>query len=486
MEMLDALRADGDRKTYFQEFPHALKRLEQSFWSLSGAQAGLYATQLLEGVDAVLKAAPPVQVPGDFESRVDELREPLERKLELWRMAEMVRTNVLPGVGNKRGQGAGEGLVVHKEVFEFEGEDVLALLAFIEGTKAGSVAEYLGSLVRIEDLREPLDTLLAQNCPPGLSVLFSSTLSERVVYGLQPAAGSAPALSDIFPENFPPWKMEVFQDGGRGGAIPLYKNIFFWTILALLVIVIFGSGLMIRMIIQEVNLLNLKSEFIASVSHEFKTPLTAMGAILERLLNREVNDPRMAREYYRLLSQDSDRLKRLVKNILDFTKIEDGKREYKRTAVDLGRLVRQEIECFQNEHEPSGFKVDVKVEGDILAVVADEDALRQALHNILDNAAKFSGRRKGIEVTVVRRGEGIEIAVRDHGVGIPECEQKKVFDKFFRGKMASSVSPTGTGLGLTLVKHIMDAHGGEVVISSRPGEGSRVSLILPFGKEAGR
>ncbi len=264
--------------------------------------------------------------------------------------------------------------------------------------------------------------------------------------------------------------------------MPLYRNIFFWTILALLVIVFFGSGLIIRTIVREANLLNLKSEFIASVSHEFKTPLTAMGAILERLLGNEVKDPKMVQEYYRTLSHDSEKLKRLVKNILDFTKIEDGKKEYKLIATDIVSLVRQEVDSFQEENEPAGLKVGIRIDENVPLVSADEEALRQALHNVLDNAAKFSSGVKKIDVAVTRRPDSVQIAVEDGGIGIPECEQKKIFEKFYRGKQASSISPTGTGLGLTLVKHIMDAHGGDVVIQSQPERGTRVGLILPLGK----
>ena len=224
--------------------------------------------------------------------------------------------------------------------------------------------------------------------------------------------------------------------------------------------------------------MQLKSEFIASVSHEFKTPLTSMGAILEHLQEGKIKDQGKIREYYRILRHDSDRLKRLVLNVLDFTKIEEGKRTYRPVSIDIGRLVRDEVDSFEKEHKLSGFTVKLQMENDRFPVFADKEALNQAVHNILDNAAKFSQREKKIEVSIERRGDKVEIAVLDKGIGIPESEQKKIFEKFYRGKQASSISPTGTGLGLTLVKHIMAAHGGDVVVRSQPGEGSRVSLIL--------
>jgi signal transduction histidine kinase len=128
----------------------------------------------------------------------------------------------------------------------------------------------------------------------------------------------------------------------------------------------------------------------------------------------------------------------------------------------------------------SGFTVDAKIDDDIPSVYLDEEAMSQALHNILDNAAKFSDSEKKIEVKILRKQGHVEISVRDKGVGIPDNDQKKVFEKFYRGKRASSVSPTGTGLGLTLVKHIVEAHRGDVVIDSQPGKGTCVSLFLPI------
>ena len=133
------------------------------------------------------------------------------------------------------------------------------------------------------------------------------------------------------------------------------------------------------------------------------------------------------------------------------------------------------------ESQSDGLEIKIEVGSDIPLVFADGEAMSQVVHNILDNAAKFSDREKSIEVKINRQQNSVLIAVQDKGIGIPEGEQKKVFEKFYRGKQASSVSPTGTGLGLTLVKHIMKAHKGDVVVRSQPGEGSCVSLILPIG-----
>ena len=481
-EVLDALRADRNFSDFFLESLQTIKYLEKDFWSINGDQVELYENLVFQMIDEVLSQSPPDQVPGNFQFSIKEIRDSLHRKRAVWRLAEAVREDLLPGIRNKSENLASEGLAIHRNVLEFEEKDVLVLLVPVDLQKTGQADEFLGSLLQMGDLKESLDTRLKENSHPGLSILFRSTSSEKILYGAEIPSGWTPAFTDFFPENFPPWRVEVFQDEGIGRGIPLYRNVFFWIILALLTIVFFGSGLIIRTIVQEVNLLNLKSEFIASVSHEFKTPLTAMGAILERLLSNEVKDPKKVQEYYRTLSHDSERLKRLVKNVLDFTKIEDGKREYRLMAIDIARLVRQAVDNFEKENELAGFRVETRIDENLPPVLADEDALRQALHNILDNAAKFSRREKNIDVAVIRRQDSVEIAVEDKGIGIPENEQKKIFEKFYRGKQASSVSPTGTGLGLTLVKHIMDAHGGEVTVRSQPGKGTRVVLILPLEK----
>lgn len=481
-EVLDALRADRNFSDFFPESLQTIKHLEKDFWSINGGQVELYENLVFQMIDEVLSQSPADHVPENFESSIKKIRESLHRKRAVWRFAEAVRENLLPSIRNKAESSASEDPVIYKDAIEFEGNDVPVLLAPLGRQKTGGAGEFLGSLLQVGDLKESLDARLGESSPPGLSILIRSTSSEKILYGAEVPAGWTPAFTEFFPENFPPWRVEVFQDEGAGRGTPLYRNVFFWIILALLAIVFFGSGLIIRTIVQEVNLLNLKSEFIASVSHEFKTPLTAMGAILERLLSNEVQDPKKVQEYYRTLNHDSERLKRLVKNVLDFTKIEDGKREYRLMATDIARLVRQAVDHFEKENELAGFRVETRIDENLLPVSADEEALKQALHNILDNAAKFSRREKRIDVAVIRGQDSVEIAVEDRGIGIPENEQKKIFEKFYRGKQASSVSPTGTGLGLTLVKHIMDAHGGEVTVRSQPGKGTRVGLILPLEK----
>ena len=482
LEMLDALRLDKSHASFFRESLQTYSLLEQNIWSLDGEQINMYAAILKNMIDKVIAVDSPDEIPENYATSIGEIQDGIAKKWEIWQMANAVRRNILPGIREKLENMNSGSPVFQKRTLEFEENEVLALLVGMDRNDPGRNFDFFGSLFRPDDVIKTIENLVEENSLQGVSVVLQSTLSDKIIFGRRNVVEERSIITEYFPENFPPWKLELYQMGDSDLGFSFHKNIFFWTILALLIIVFVGSGLIIRTLVQEVSLLNLKSEFIASVSHEFKTPLTSMGAILEHLLTGEVKDPAKTREYYRILSHDSERLRRLVKNILDFTKIEEGKREYRLVSTDIVHLVRQEVDSFIKENQSDGLTIKIEIGSDIPPVSVDGEALSQVLHNILDNAAKFSSQEKEIIVEVVRRGKSIEIAVQDKGIGIPESEQKKIFEKFYRGKQASSVSPTGTGLGLTLVKHIMKAHKGDVVVRSQPGEGSCVSLILPIGE----
>ncbi len=480
LEMLNILQTFGNYEDLFKETVNTYRRLEEKAWSLDESQVRLYADTLKRLINEMVSEDLEQDMPKDFMATIADFDQRIEKKLEIWSMVELAGQNVLPGARGRSFNSDNAKLQIQKSAFEHKGQDILLFLIPLAGKNPGSRIEFLGSFLRTSDLTENSETLSAVNPPEGISVLLRSNQTEDIIFGKENADGERPVFTDLFLDNFPPWRVELYESEGAGSGFVLYKNIFFWMILTLLLILFFGSGLIIRLLAQEMNLLQLKSEFIASVSHEFKTPLTSMGAILEHLLEGGNKDPDKVREYYKILRHDFNRLKRLVLNVLDFTKIEEGKRTYRQVSIDLGRLVKEEVASFEKEHNLSGFTVKLQMENNSFPVYVDEDAINQAFHNILDNAVKFSQREKRIDVSIERKGENIEIAVLDKGIGISESEQKKIFEKFYRGKKASSISPTGTGLGLTLVKHIMSAHGGKIIVLSRPGEGSRISLILPI------
>ena len=174
----------------------------------------------------------------------------------------------------------------------------------------------------------------------------------------------------------------------------------------------------------------------------------------------------------------------MVKNILDFSKIEEGKKEYEFEETDVGQLVAQQLENFRKGELQKDLKTHAQIPKDIPHLFVDRDALSQAIINLLDNASKFSPDKKEIYVNLKSDAENVIIEVKDKGIGIPHDEINKIFDKFYQGKNTLRHSVKGTGLGLTLVKHTVEAHGGRISVESKVGQGSTFSLIFPLkGKE---
>jgi signal transduction histidine kinase len=231
---------------------------------------------------------------------------------------------------------------------------------------------------------------------------------------------------------------------------------------------------------RELHLSRLKSDFVANVSHELKTPLALIRLFAETLELRRVPSEEKAQQYYRVINKESQRLTQLINNILDFSRIEAGRKEYRFRPTDVGAVVGEVVESYRFPIEQQGFQLEVSIAEDLPEVVVDPEALSQALLNLVNNAIKYSGDQKYLGLDVRREDDRVVIAVSDHGVGIPKAEQHRIFEKFYRVEDTLIHTTKGSGLGLALVQHIMDAHGGSVELTSAPGEGSTFRLLVPL------
>jgi signal transduction histidine kinase len=249
-----------------------------------------------------------------------------------------------------------------------------------------------------------------------------------------------------------------------------------FLILALLAVG--ASYLMFRAISRELAAVRLQSDFVAAVSHEFRTPLTSLRQFTDMVREHKNLSDERRDLCYEAQARSTARLTRLVESLLDFGQMEGGARIYHFAPVDCGELVRRVVEEFHNETQSSGFQFRLAVRSSA-EIDADGEALGRALWNLLDNAVKYSGDNREIEVEVDRSGQEVTIAVRDRGLGIPAHEQAAVFRKFQRGGQAVQLGIKGTGIGLAMVDHIVKAHHGRVELQSEPGQGSTFRLILP-------
>ena len=249
-------------------------------------------------------------------------------------------------------------------------------------------------------------------------------------------------------------------------------------ILALLVIAV--SYLISRAVSRELAAARLQADFVSAVSHEFRTPLTSMRQFTEMLNEDDSLPAEKRRVFYQAQARATNRLSRLVESLLDFGRMEAGARPYRLEPMDVGRLVKTIVEEFLQETGSVHSEIECVVPIESTQVKGDGDALAQALWNLLDNAVKYSGENKKIQVEV-EEGDPVIIRVRDQGFGIPSSERSRILRKFVRGSNANAQGIKGTGIGLAVVKHIVDAHGGKILIESEPGKGSTFTIQLPAG-----
>jgi signal transduction histidine kinase len=242
-----------------------------------------------------------------------------------------------------------------------------------------------------------------------------------------------------------------------------------------------GAGMVLtyRNISRELALAKLKSDFVSNVSHELRTPLALIRLYAETLELGRISNPGKHQEYYEIIRKESERLTSLINNILDFSRIEAGKKEYSFCETDVGDLVRSTLESYRFEIEHNGFHFEQKIDSNLPPLNVDREAIARSLLNLVNNAVKYSAREKYLGVYLYRQDSCVNLEVVDHGIGIPAKEQPKIFEKFYRVGDPLVHNTKGSGLGLSLVRHIVRAHGGEVTVESAPGHGSKFIITLP-------
>jgi signal transduction histidine kinase len=248
-------------------------------------------------------------------------------------------------------------------------------------------------------------------------------------------------------------------------------------------VLIGGVVTALRSASRAMKLSQMKAEFVSNVSHELRTPLASIRVFGEFLKLGRVRQPDKIQEYGEYIETESRRLTQLINNILDFSKIESDQKSYNFERTSIENVVIDTLKTFEVALEQNGFTLHLERPSLALPnVLIDQDAIEQAFINLLDNAVKYSGDSKEIEVKLGEQSDMVTISVIDHGVGIASEEREKVFEKFYRVGNCLVHDVKGSGLGLSIVKHIVEAHHGRVTVESEPGRGSAFIIHLPVAQ----
>lgn len=283
---------------------------------------------------------------------------------------------------------------------------------------------------------------------------------------------------------FPGLRVQLKPVGDSGPAHwgKLESSLYVFILVLVLSVTFFGAYFVWRDVRRELQLAALRSQFVSSVSHELRTPLAAIRMFAETLRMGRTAGPETQAEYLDTIVNESERLTRLLDNVLDFSKIERGERSYKRVPVLLAGVIQEAARALQYPLSNQGFNLQVEIDDRIPPIPGDPDAIEQAVLNLLTNAMKYSPDKREIDLRLLQANGDAVIQVADHGIGIPASEHARIFEKFYRIPTSENQQVPGTGLGLTLVDHIARAHGGRVEVESSPGKGSTFSIILPLEK----
>ena len=288
-------------------------------------------------------------------------------------------------------------------------------------------------------------------------------------------------ITSAFPSYMPSWSLVLYKEspGIMTTFFSASQGIFIYIFLLIVIGLVLGLFFTLQIINKELLLSKMKSDFISTVSHEFKSPLTSIRQMSEMLFNDRIKTKSRKKEYYAVMLEQSERLSHLIDNILDFSKIEEGKKAFRFEKTNLTELIDRVKSVFEKSVANEGFSVFSSVPETLPEPVIDKEAIQQVLYNLLDNAYKYSGNSKNIEIMAESTADSVKISVKDFGIGIQREDQHKIFDRFFRGGSELTRSVKGSGIGLTIVKKIIEAHHGTISLESTPGKGSTFHVTLP-------
>jgi signal transduction histidine kinase len=482
LERGSLLLATGDTTAALDAFLALYEGLTKAEWTLDRAQFHFFASQAGDSIASTVSRSPAGAALDSYRDSLARLEErQSEREARTERLllfqetaAEDLRTRLVA---------ESEGADPRGRRFTLEVAGQTYLVSLLDA--AGGGRGVWGLLLDAGALSDFLRRALEDHLDPATSDWLVKGRDGRPLLGREASPAGPITLNATFADNFPPWLIEFYQrpQSAYRRLFASSQSIYFYMFLLIASILVFGLVLTVRAVRHELELARLKSDFVSTVSHEFKSPLTSIRHLAEMLQAGSVPSEERRSRYYDVLVEQSARLSSLVTNILDLARIEEGRKEFQIEKTDVGDVVRDLVTTTQQRVGHEGCVVEAHIEEPLPKARADRTAIAQAISNLVENAIQYSGETKQVNVSVSTSDGWVDISVADSGVGIPGNEIDKVFDRFYRGGHPLTRSVKGSGLGLTLVNEIVQAHRGTVTVESEPGRGSTFTIKLPAEAE---
>ncbi|MFC1765093.1 ATP-binding protein [Planctomycetota bacterium] len=481
-ELADVFVTLNDPNNAVQTLMGLYKDIIQGDWSLEASQYDYYLDDIDRWVGNILSQH--ASLAGYSETyQVLKAAEKKQRVITQRLMA--FRVNAVPNLQTKLLR-SGNSPVEMSNRFTLDiGEHVYLISMLFDGAPSSNPSgETWGVLFNSDQLKTDVlrPAALAAVSSEGIDWVIKERNGQTVLQSEYQQSGPAMTVSTGFPDGVPPWSLELYQLSPSVWDTLLTSRSGINLIILILLIgtLVLSLTLTMRIVSREFELSRMKSDFVSTVSHEFKSPLTSIRQLAEMLKTGRVRSQEHRDRYYSVLLDQSERLSLLVDNILDFAKMEEGKRQFDFEQTDLGPFLNELVAEFQQRVRHEDVTCKTHIDPALPPIRVDRVAMNQALFNLMDNAVKYSGSGKEIRIQAEKEPHQVIISIQDFGSGIQAEDIDKIFDRFYRGGNELTRTVKGSGLGLTLVKQIVEAHGGVVQVQSEPGQGSTFLIKLPI------
>ena len=483
MQLVECYLRSGKKEEALKESLRAFEEVINNYHKLSENQFSAYASLARETFTKIRDENPQISSSDTtFTRSFENLNILYQKKTSEWQIINDLKGDCIPYINQELMQVTGYSDNALRYSKKIGPEDFLIISSLIPDQTKTLASGIAGIKLNNTFLQDSLLPDILENSGFREDEGFVlSDLDGRAIAGDTALLSKPTNITSYFDNSFPPWRIDLTGEITRPLVLrEFYRSFYFWTILTMMLFLVFGIVIIGRTIAHEKEILKLKSDFVSSVSHEFKTPITSIKALTERLLEGNVKNPKRIREYYSEISRDTENLSHLVGNILDFSKMEEGKKLYNTEETDFKLWLEQTVTDFFSRITHRKYNINTNIDETSVLVKIDRDAMKLAVNNLLDNAVKFSPENSEVKVTLEKQGEKLLLKIKDDGIGIPKNEQRSIFEKFYRAKDALLHSITGTGLGLTIVKQIVEAHSGTIEVESEVGKGSLFTVRIPL------